>query len=306
MLKKWLSAGILTIAAAFMLTACGNQEAQNTPATPNAEKLQVATSFNAMKEFVEAVGKDKVNVVTIIPDGTEPHDFELTTKDMKSLSSVKVFVYSGLGMEPWADQAIQSANNKDLITVEASKGIKAIMNTDEDEIKEHGQYDPHCWLGLNEAQIEVQNIANALAKADPKNADFYRKNAKEYIVQLKTLHDQYASKFASVKKKHFVTGHAAFAYLCREFGLEQNSVEDVFADGEPSPQNMTELVKYCKQHKVKTIFAEEMVSPKVSQTLAKEVGAQVQTINTLESSEGGKTYINAMQENLDKIFKSLQ
>lgn len=306
MLKKWITAAILGITAAVMLTACGGGNQQGEQTAQPATKIKVATSFNAMKEFVQVVGKDKVDVVTIIPDGTEPHDFELTTKDMKALSNADVFVYSGLGMEPWADQAIQSANNKKLLAVEASKGIKAITNTDEDEIKEHGQYDPHCWLGLNEAQIEVQNIADGLAKADPKNADFYQKNAKDYIAQLKALHDQYAGKFARVQKKHFVTGHAAFAYLCRDFGLTQNSVEDVFADGEPSPKQMAALITYCKKHDVKVIFAEDMVSPKISQTLAAEVGAQVKQINTMESSEGGKTYLNAMKENLEEILQSLQ
>ncbi len=103
-----------------------------------------------------------------------------------------------------------------------------------------------------------------------------------------------------------MTGHAAFGYLCRDFGLEQNSVEDVYAEGEPSAQQLTDLVKYCREHKVETVFAEEMASPDVSKTLADEVGAKVETVYTVESSEGGKTYLERVESNLSKIYDSLK
>lgn len=295
---------VLTFMLTSLLTGCSSQKA----APAEGGKLKVIVSFNAMKEFVQAVGKDKVEVSTLIPEGTELHEFQPTTKDMKTLHDAKLFVYNGAGMENWVDTAVKAADNPKLITVEATKGVNLIKLTDPDEIKEHGTYDPHTWLSLTCAQIEVQNIAEALASADEKNADFYRKNAAAYKQQLQTLLDEYQQKFAKLpsENKEFVTGHAAFAYLCRDFGLKQNSVEDVFASGEPSAQNMAKLVDYCKANKVKTIFVEEAVSPKTSQTLAKEVGAKTQAIHTLESSEDGKDYLTLMQENLDAIYKSLK
>lgn len=302
-MKKWLAAVLSMVIAAVFLTACGTDTASS---EQNSDKVTVAVSFNAMKEFTEAVGKDKINVIQIIPDGTEPHDFQPTTKNLKDLSKANVFVYQGLGMEPWANQVIQSADNKNLLTVEAGKGVDVIKNTDPDEIKEHGDADPHAFLSLSAAQVEVQNIADTLAKADPKNADFYQKNAADYKAQLKALQDEYAPKFAALPKKDFVTGHAAFAYLCRDFGLQQQSVEDVFADGEPSTQKLAELVDYSKAHGVKTIFVEDMVSPKTSETLAKEVGATTKQIHTMESGEGTATYLDRMKENLDEIYTSLQ
>lgn len=307
-MKKWILTALSTVMAVVMLTACGTTQdsAQKADQGSDGGKLQVAVSFNAMKEFTQAVGKDKVEITTVIPDGTEPHDFQPTTKDLKDLSKAKVFVYQGLGMEPWADQVTKSADNKDLTVVEAAKGVDAIKNTDPDEVKEHGADDPHAFLSLVNAQIEVQNIADGLAKADPKNADFYQKNAADYKAQLKQLQDEYAPKFQALQKKDFVTGHAAFAYLCRDFGLQQNSVEDVFADGEPSTQKLAELVDYCKAHDVKTIFVEDMVSPKTSEALAKEVGATTKQIHTMESGEGSATYLDRMKENLDEIYTSLQ
>ena len=120
------------------------------------------------------------------------------------------------------------------------------------------------------------------------------------------MYKEYDNKFKTVSRKDFVTGHAAFAYLARDFGLKQNSVEDVFAEGEPSAKKLKELTDYCKAEKINTIFVEDMVSPKVSETLAKEVGAKAVKIYTLESKEDGKTYIQSMQSNLEKIYASLK
>lgn len=268
-------------------------------------KVKVSVTFDAMKEFVQAVGKDHVDITTIIPDGTEPHDFEPKAQDLEKLSSAQVFVYNGFGMESWAEKAAQSANNSNLISVEASKGIQPITNTDEDEIKEHGQYDPHAWISLKGAETETTNIRDALIKADSSHKDEYQSNCDSFISQLENLYKEYADKFQSVSNKSFVTGHAAFAYLCRDFGLTQNSVEDVFAEGEPSAKQLTNLVDYCKKNNVKTIFVEDMVSPDVSKTLANQVGASVETIYTIESSEDDKTYLERQQDNLAKIYQSL-
>ena len=178
------------------------------------------------------------------------------------------------------------------------------MNTDGAGIEE-GQYDPHIWLSLRGAEIEVKNIKDALVKADPSNQEYYEANCSAYVSRLESLYNEYTDKFSDFQKKNIVTGHAAFAYLCQDFGLVQNSVEDVFAEGEPSAQQLTELVSYCKENNVKTIFAEKMASPEVSQTLADEVGATVETIYTIESAEDGLSYLDRMQSNLSEIYESL-
>lgn len=301
-MKKWLVL-FLCLAIGFSLTACGNQS--NGESTKE-DQIQVSVTFNALEELTKAVGGDKVKISTIIPDGTEPHDFEPKAQDLKALNTAQVFVYNGFGMEAWADDAISAADNQDLVVVEASKGATPITNTDEGEIAEHGQYDPHLWLSLTGAETEAENIRDGLVQADPDHASYYQDNCTEFVGKLEKLHQEYTQKFQSVTNKSIVTGHAAFAYLCRDFGLTQNSVEDVFAEGEPSAQQLAELVEYCKGNQVKTIFAEEMASPSVSQTLADEVGATVKTIYTMESSESGKSYLERMTSNLSEIYESLQ
>ena len=313
MLKK-IIATMLALSLLASLTACGGSASSTAVASATAapssaagsnEKLKVSVSFNAIKEFAEAVGKDKVEISTIIPDGMEPHDFEPKAQDLVALSSADVFIYNGLGMEAWAEKAITAADNTALIAVDASAGADAIENTDPAEVSEHGQYDPHLWLSITGAKTELENIKNAFVKADPANESFYETNYQDYTDQLDTLYQEYSEKFKMVESKSFVTGHAAFGYLCRDFGLEQNSVEDVFAEGEPTAQQLAELVDYCRTNHVTTVFAEEMASPDVSNTLANEVGATVQTIYTMESAEDDLSYLQRMESNLSKIYDSL-
>ncbi len=303
-MKKRIAAFILCIISLAGFAACSESGGKSVSAAQQS-KLRVYVSFNALKEFASAVGGDKVDVKAMIPDGAEPHDFEPKAQDIAGLGKADVFVINGLGMEPWAEKSVAAAGNKNLVVADASKGVQAIKTEDEEGKKEHGQYDPHIWLSLKCAQTEVRNIRDALSKADPANKEYYDKNCENYVSQLESLYGEFSAKFKSVPSKNFVTGHAAFAYLCRDFGLSQNSVEDVFAEGEPSPQKLALLVEYCRKNNVKTIFAEEMASPEVSKALARDVGAKVETIYTLESAEDGKSYLERMRINLSRIYESL-
>lgn len=313
----------------IFLISCGNNSNSTKEPESGNNKLQVYVSFNALYEFALAVGQDKVELQTIIPTGAEPHDFEPKAADIAGLSKAKVFIYNGLGMESWAEEAVGAAQNDDLDVIIASEGANVIENTEEDEHEEdgheedghdedaheedehdedghnHGQYDPHTWLSIKEAEVAVQNIADGFSAADEKNKDFYQANATSYIKQLEDVYNEYHNKFTELDNKYFVTGHAAFHYFCRDFGLEQNSVENIFAEGEPSPQQLAELIEFCKEKNIKTIFAEEMASPKVSETLANEVGAEVQTIYTMESPEDELTYLERIKRNCEKVYEAL-
>ena len=326
MLKKFVVT-FLCFISVISFSACGgsSNSAQVSKENDNAqqisseeEKLKVSVTFDAMKELVAAVGKDKVDVSVIIPAGMEPHDFEPKAQDLAGLGLAKLFIYNGIGMEEWAEEAIAAVDNKELIIVEASKGADMIENEDEQHDDEdhdddedndghhHGKYDPHLWLSLKGAETEAKNIKDGLVQADPLNKEYYEQNCDEFILQIEKLYNEYSEKFQTVTNKNFVTGHAAFGYLCRDFGLEQNSVADLFAEGEPTAQQLSNLVEYCKTNKVTTIFAEEMSSADVSQTLANEVGAKVETIYTIESAEDNMTYLERMESNLTKIYESIK
>lgn len=289
-----------SIALAF--SGCGSQ----TPAKQDTtEKIKVVASFDAMKEITQAIGGNKVDVTTIIPEGIEPHDYELKTSDVQKLQEAKLFVYNGLGMETWADKAIQTASADNLMSVALAEHVQPIELTDPEEIEEHGAYDPHAWLGLTSAKEEASAVKDALIKISPEDKEYFEKNYMAFADEIDKMQEEYMKKVANATRKEIVTGHAAFGYLCRDLGISQESVEDVFASGEPSAQKLAELTDFCKAHNVKVIFTEDLVSPAVSETLAKEAGAKAEAIHTIESAEDGMTYLARMKDNLNKIAEAL-
>lgn len=301
MIKRLITA-ILILILSVVFVGCNNKvtasNEKKTIGQSSNDKINVVVSFNALKEFAQAVGGDKIDVKVIVPEGTEPHDFEPKPRDMESINQAQVFIYNGLNMETWVDKTLAAIDNKKLLSVNASKGI--------DIIQINGQTDPHIWLSLKNAQIEANNILESLVKVDVKNKAYYEKNYADFVSKLQKLNEDYRSKFETVSNKNFVTGHAAFAYLCRDYNLKQNSVEDVFAEGEPTPKKLKDLVDFCKENNIKIIFMEELASPKVSATLAAEVGAKVEKIYTIESKEDGKDYLESMKDNLEMIYNSLK
>ena len=280
----------------IMLIGCGAKTESKSEESTN-DKLNVTVSIYPLKEFAEKIGGDKVEVICLVPDNMEPHDYEPKTKDFEKLTKSKAFIYNGCGMETWVDQVNEALNDKGVTIVDSSTGIEVR--------KEENAIDPHIWLSLKSAEVQSENIKNTLVKLDEKNKDYYEENYKKFKEELESLYNEYKPKFDTLNKKNFITGHAAFGYLCRDFGLTQKSVENLFAEGEPTPKQLEDLVNFCKENNIKTVFSESLASPKVSETLAKEVNAEVVPILTLEAKEEGKDYIQVMKYNLDEIYRCL-
>ncbi|QAY65784.1 metal ABC transporter substrate-binding protein [Paenibacillus protaetiae] len=310
-----LSAALLLCIA--LLSGCGK-----TSGHANDGKLNVAVTFYPMYEFTKQVAGEHANVTALIPPSVEPHDWEPSAKDMTIIQNADVFVYNGL-IEGWADSALSAAPNDKRIAVQASKGISLIEGTaeeeeehEEDHEEDHGSHgeeqalDPHVWLSPVLAQQEVSAIEQALEQADPAHKADYKTNAAAYIAKLKQLDQDYRAGLQNVKKKSFVTQHAAFGYLAKEYGLTQIPIAGLSPDQEPSPENMAEIVKFAKQNDVKTIFFETLVDPKVARTVADEIGAKTDVLNPLEGlTDEDKTnhldYISIMTNNLKALQKAL-
>lgn len=290
-------------------------------------RLSIAVSFNAMEELTRAIVKDLADVSLIIPEGMEPHEAEPTPKNLIFLSNADVLVYNGLGMEFYLEKTLSAVENKNIVLIEASKGIEPIKlneeehrHAHEDEESEdehdgeeseehhhhHGSVDPHAWLSPSSAIMMVKNIQTELSRIDTKNGAVYKKNADAYIKQLRSLIKSYKGKFAKLKNKNFVASHAAFGYLCRDFGLVQSSIQDVFAEGEPNAKQLATLVEHCKEHGIKIIFSEEASSTALAETLSREVGGKVVKIYTIEMSEDNMDYLSRMKENLKRIYENLK
>ena len=312
-MKRKVFFGAIVIATLLIsMVGCNKTEKVN---KEDNNKIEVMTSIYPIEQFAKIIGGNKVNVRTMVPDGAEPHDFEPKAKDIVKLNESDLFIYNGLQMENWVDKVIKNIENKNLVIVNSSKNANVIANT-EDEHEEghehvdhsghnHGQEDPHIWLGLDEATKQCALIRDALVKIDPKNKSYYEGNYNNFATELKNLKEEYKEKFDSKNKKDFITGHAAFAYLCRDFGLEQRSLEGVFGEGEVTPKQLKNLVEYCKVNNIKTVFMPETASEKLSQTLANEVGAKVVKISSLETNSSGKGYLDTMKSNLEIIYENI-
>jgi zinc transport system substrate-binding protein len=166
--------------------------------------------------------------------------------------------------------------------------------------------DPHVWLDPVLAQKEVAAIEAGLEQADPVHKDAYKQNAAAYTAKLQELDQAFKEGLKSVKRKEFVTQHAAFAYLSKRYGLTQIPIAGLSPEEEPSPEKMAEIVKFAKQQGVKTIFFETLVTPKVAQTIASEIGAKTSVLNPIEGlTDEDKAkhldYIGIMKNNLENL-----
>ena len=251
----------------------------------------------------------------MITTGIEPHDFEPKAKDMAILNTANLFVYNGVEMESWVDKTLAALNNDELVVVEASLNVVLIPlgedhhndhdDEDDEDDHHHGEYDPHVWLSLPAVKVQAYNIKEALIMIDQDNASFYQENYDQFILDVDALYQEYLDKFSQVSDRHFVTSHAAFSYLAADFDLIQNSVTNVFAEGEPTAKQLAELVEYCREHNVKTIFTEKMGNTAISETLANEVGATVVKIYTIETAEDNMSYLERMSHNLNVLYESM-
>ncbi|SHN58756.1 zinc transport system substrate-binding protein [Paenibacillus sp. ov031] len=319
------------------------------PSETEEAKLNVEVSFYPMYEFTKNVAGDLANVHTLVPAGMEPHDWEPTPQDIASIEKADVLVYNGAGMESWIDQVTDSLSNAKLIQVEASHGIDLLEGSEEEEHDhehadttdthdhadeataeehnhdhdaeaeeghththdhDHGGLDPHVWLSPALAVKEVRNIEAGLAQAAPEHAEQFKQNADAYVAKLEALDQDFKAAVADSKRKDFITQHAAFGYLAKEYGLQQVPIAGLSPEQEPSAAQMASVIDFAKEHQVKTIFFETLVSSKVSETIASEVGAKTAVLNpieglTEEEIATGMDYIGVMRQNLEALKLAL-
>ncbi len=266
-------------------------------------KINVVTSFYPLYEFSKRIGGEKAEVSVLVPAGAEPHDWEPGPQDIIKIESAQIFVYNGAGLEPYVDKIITKTESRKLIVVDSSEGIELI--------KEGGTPDPHIWLDPVLAKHQVDAIEKAFIKADPKNNDYYTANAQALRQDLDALDANISKELAPAKKRVFITAHAAFGYFAKRYGLTQIAIAGLSPDIEPSPAKIAEIVKLAQENKVKYIFFETLLSPKLSETIAKEAGAQTLVLNPIEGlSEDqinkGENYFALMRENVKNLKISLE
>lgn len=293
------------MAAAILLLSCCALFASGGREQNDSGKLSVVASFYPMYDFASKIGGDLVEVYNLVPSGTEPHDWEPSTRDIVRLENADVLIYSGAGMEHWVSDVLSSLQNKELTVCEASDGVELIS------IDSHGSVDPHVWLDPENAIIELTNIAKAFSAADPENSAYYEAQLEKWAGEFKALDEEFKERLSAVSRRDFVVSHEAFGYLASAYDLEQVGIEGIEPDSEPDPARMAAIEDYVKNNNVKVIFSEELVSEKVASSIARATGAELLTINPLEgiSEEelsAGADYLSVMRDNLDSLVYALE
>ena len=309
-MKKIIS--LLLVIPMLFTIGCSKENKEN----ENSEgKIKIYTSIYPLYDFAKKVGGDKVDVTNLVPAGTEPHEWEISTSDIVNLEKADMLIYNGAGIENWTDKVISTLENKDISYVKTSEGLDihkiGKKDSQEDNKHSHGSYDPHTWLSIKNAKQEMENIKNALVKYDPDNADYYEDNYEKYAKKFDELDKKYSNTLGPIKNKTIIVAHEAFGYLCEEYDINQEGIEGLTPDSEPDPARMRQIIKFAKKNNVKTIFFEELVSPKVAQTIAKEINAKTEVLNPLEglSEEqinNGEDYFSVMEKNLEVLYESMK
>lgn len=293
-MRKGLFLALLMVC--LMLLGCGATQKQKTAE----EKLLVAASFYPMAEFTQAVGGDRVQVWTMIPDGVEPHDWEPSPRILTKLGRAKLLVYNGR-VEPWAEQALTALSERKLKAVEAGKGLYNCQ----------GKADPHVWISPKKASLQVKAITEALGQLDPAGEAVYKENSRRYQLELAKLDQELQGLAKEARVKYFVTAHAAFGHLAEDYGLKQIAIRGLSPEAEPTAETLKEAALLVKKHQLKYIFFETLTSPKITQVLAKETGAEVLVLDPIEGlDEAGRkenlTYIKIMERNISNLKKALK
>lgn len=283
---------------------------------PQAQKITVVSTLFPLHDFVKNIGQDKLEAVLLLPPGTEAHAFEPTPSDIVKINNAKLFVYTGESMEPWAHTIAKSADKKVKI-VDASLGIemqkketeqeKVDQHESKEEYPQHGEVDPHIWLDFGNAKLMIETIEKALSEIDPQNTAFYQANAENYKTALTKLDERYRQTLAHCQHKKIIHGgHFAFGYLTKRYDLEYVAAQGFSPDSEPTARDLAALVEQLKENKLAYVFHEELASPRIAETLARETGAKLLLLNgahnlSKEDFASGASYLSLMENNLENL-----
>ncbi len=257
----------------------------------------MVASFYPLYFFASTIGGDQATVENLTPAGAEPHDYELTPKDIVRLSQSQLIIFNG-NVEPWVDKIKNSVAGKPVVLVEAAENLATAT-------------DPHVWLDPVLAQQEADAVLKGFIQADPAHADEYTRRAQGLKKEFSVLDQEYRTGLAQCQKKDFVTSHAAFGYLASRYQLHQVSIAGISRDEEPSAKALADIAAFVRKNNIQYIFFESLVSPKLSETIANEVGAKTLVLNPIEGLTdeelvAGKNYFTAMRENLVNLRLALE
>jgi zinc transport system substrate-binding protein len=275
----------------LLVPACGGDS--GSPAA--SERTDVVAAFYPLAWATERVGGDQVDVRNLTPPGAEPHDVELTPRDVERIRSADVVVYLGAGFQPAVEDAVEGAAGT---TVDVLEGIQLAPAA---ENEEGLTQDPHVWLDPIRYAAAVETIAESLDRVEEGRA---------MVDELEELDRQFEAGLSDCDRRELVTSHAAFGYLADRYDLEQISITGVTPEAEPTPQALEQVVDRVRASGATTIFFETLVSPRLAETVARETGAETAVLDPLEGLsdddlDRGADYLSVMRDNLAALRRGL-
>ncbi|MDD1751227.1 MAG: zinc ABC transporter substrate-binding protein [Methanothrix sp.] len=294
---------LVLLLAVTILSGCVSQDESPSDAssiTPSAApsaalsgnasgKINVAATIAPLGEFVKAVGGEKVEVTIVIPPGAEPHTFEPSPSLMVDVAKADLYVMNGAGLEFWMDKLLET--NKKMVIVDSSQGVALLQESE-------GEIDPHIWLSLRNAAVQVDNICSGLIKVDEQNKDFYIRNRDDYLGKLKALDEELNRTFAGKKIKIFIVQHPAWTYFAQDYALSQVPLME--GEKEPGPKYLGEIIELARKNNIATIFVEPQFNPKSAEVIAREMNAGIVAVDPLAGN-----YLENMRNASLEIAKSL-
>jgi len=283
------------VALAALLALAGCREG------PAPTRPLVVTTIFPLWDLTRHVAGDRAEAQALVPPGVEPHDWEPSPRDVSLVQRAAVFVHTGTGLDAWASRLVGGLGSRTEV-VDAARGLSLLS--------QGASVDPHVWLDPTLARAQTQTIAEGLTRADPAGAPVYRANAAKLAARLDALDQAFAAGLRDCARHELVTSHAAFAYLARRYGLIQLPVMGIAPEAEPNPADLAALVRTARQRHVTHVFFEPLVSPRLAQTLAREIGATTLPLDPIEGvsreqAAADAGYVELMQANLATLRTGL-
>jgi ABC-type Zn uptake system ZnuABC Zn-binding protein ZnuA len=303
--------GIMSILLLLLITACGKED-DNATKDPN-EKIQVIATYSIVYDIVKNVGGDRVEIHTLAPVGSNPHEYDPLPKDVQLTTDADAVFYNGLNLEAgnsWFEKLLLTANKgeKDSPVFLMSEGVQPKYLTTKGK---ESEVDPHAWLDIRNGIKYAENARDGLIKVDPDHADVYEKNAQAYIEKLETLHEESVSRYNEIPKEQrlLITSEGAFKYFSEAYDFEAAYIWEINSENQGSPEQVKSIVDFIRTKKDPVLFVETSIDPRSMETVSAETGVpifgKVFTDSIGKPGEDGDTYIKMMEWNIDTIFNGL-
>ena len=281
---------VLTLIVTLALTGCGGDDS----AGDSAQRDTVVAAFYPLAYAAQQIGGDSVTVRNLTPPGVEPHDLELSGGEVREIRDAALVLYLGGGFQPALEDAIGSTDATSLDLLEVASPREGGEGGE-------GAFDPHVWLDPDRYRRIIEAIGRELGQPT---------RAKTLGARLGNLDEEYRAGLARCIRRDLVTSHDAFAYLAERYGLRQVPITGLTPEAEPTPRELEGVVRDVRSTGATTIFFETLVSPRLAETVAREVGAETAVLNPLEGLsqaqiDRGDDYFTVMRENLAALGKAL-